>query len=82
MARGPQGQKRKGDWAQVARQVLEIAVGEKEEIIPSGRRKSGLAGAEARLTALSSRRRKQIAKKAAESRWSKSRLGGNAYDRS
>jgi hypothetical protein len=71
MARGPNGERRKGDVAQRALQVLRIATGQEEEDRPSGRRKSGFAGAEARKNALSSQERTQIAKQAAEARWSK-----------
>ena len=67
--RGPQGQRRKGDVAQTALQVLRIATGEEQEQMPSGRRASGIAGAKARKNALTSEQRKEIAKKAANARW-------------
>jgi hypothetical protein len=47
MLRGPQGQTRKGDVAQVAHQVFRFAVGEDGAKEPSGKRRSGLAGAKA-----------------------------------
>lgn len=69
MPRGPQGQKRPADAAQCAYTVFQIAIGEKEEEVPSGRRRSGVAGANARKESLSPMRRSEIAKKAAAARW-------------
>ena len=69
MSRGPNGEKRSGDVAQVAHRVFQIAIGEEEDRYPSGKRKSGLAGAKARKERLSSARRSEIAKKAAAARW-------------
>jgi hypothetical protein len=49
--------------------VAKIATGEVEDTVPSGRLRSGRAGGKARAAALSSKKRKEIAKKAARKRW-------------
>lgn len=54
-----------------ARKVFQIAVGEEKEELPSGRMRSGIAGAMARTQVLSKRKRKEIAEIAAEARWKK-----------
>lgn len=69
MPKGPNGQKRPADLAQRMHRVFQIAIGEEHDNLPSGRRKSGLAGSAARAKALTSKRRKAIAKKAAAARW-------------
>jgi hypothetical protein len=48
---------------------MRIATGEIEESVPSGRKRSGHAGAKARAMALSPEERKAIATKAAAKRW-------------
>jgi hypothetical protein len=67
MPRGPQGQKRPADAIMVGR----IATGEITEILkePSGKARSGKAGAAARAESLSPKERTAIAKKAAALRW-------------
>lgn len=70
MRRGPNGERRPGDMAQVAHRVFQIAIGEAKDEKPSGRRKSGLAGAKARKKSLTASERSAIAKKAAAARWS------------
>lgn len=69
VAKGPQGQRRSGDVAQVAHQVFAIAIGEEKDPKPSGRRESGLAGSKARRDSLSASKRSAIARKAAAARW-------------
>ena len=69
MSRGPGGERRKAGVVECAHEVFQIAVGEKEEVLPSGRRNSGIAGAAARSKSLSVEKRKEIAQKAANARW-------------
>ena len=71
MPKGPQGQKRPADTVQAAIMVAKIATGEIEEKLkePSGKVRSGKAGAAARAEKLTAEERTAIAKKAAGSRW-------------
>jgi len=78
MPKGPQGQKRPADVIGNAVKVMRIATGEAEEDIPPDTRnraavelsRLGAAkGGHARASKLSPRKRKQIAKRAAEKRW-------------
>ena len=69
MPKGPNGQKRPANAIGMSVAVARIATGEAEETQPSGRRKSGIAGAKARAAALSAAERKEIAKRAAQARW-------------
>ena len=70
MPKGPQGQKRPADVIGCAITVAKIATGEIEESPkPSGRVKSGQAGARARAKKLTPAERREIAKKAAAARW-------------
>ena len=71
MPKGPNGEKRPADVIGCAIAVGKIATGEIEERIapPSGRKKSGEAGAKARAENLSSARRSEIARAAASARW-------------
>ena len=71
MPQGPQGQQRPADAIGVAVMVGKIATGEITETLkqPTGRTRSGLAGAKARAENLSASQRSAIAKKAAEARW-------------
>jgi hypothetical protein len=75
MPKGPQGQKRPADVIGNAVRVMQIATGEIAEDAPEAgkeyARKGGLIGGPARAAKLSAKRRKAIAKKAAESRWHK-----------
>jgi hypothetical protein len=76
MPKGPQGQRRPADVIGAAIQIAKIATGEIEEKPEVGKelaRKGGLNGGKARAEKLSSNRRKEIAQKAAKTRWSKSR---------
>ena len=71
MSKGPQGQKRPTDVIGAAVMVAKIATGELKEQIekPSGRAKSGMAGATARTKVLTSTKRSEIARNAAKARW-------------
>lgn len=73
MPRGQRGEKRPADVIASAHKAFQIAVGEDADEIPSGRRRSGIAGAAARAKVLSVADRKTIAKKAARVRWDKHR---------
>lgn len=72
--------KRPRDLSQVAKLIVDIATGEIEEENPdTGKdpaavalgRKGGLKGGKARAKKLTAKRRSEIAKKAAASRWGK-----------
>ncbi len=71
MPRGPQGEKRPADANARAVMVAKIATGEIEEKLkaPSGKVRSGRAGAKARALKLTKEERSAIAKKAAAERW-------------
>jgi hypothetical protein len=77
MPRGPKGEKRPADVIGNAIRVAKIATGEVVEDIPSddGKDKAaqalGRKGGAARAKSLSKKRRAEIARKAAESRWKK-----------
>jgi len=73
MPRGPKGEKRPAGTIECAHEVFLIATGEKEDKLPSGRVRSGKAGAAARMNVLSSNERTEAAKKAAQARWNKER---------
>lgn len=71
MPKGPKGEKRPADVIGCAVQVARLSVGlETEELRePSGRVRSGHAGAKARAESMSKEERSAVAKKAAEARW-------------
>jgi hypothetical protein len=71
MPRGPQGQKRPADSIGCAVMVGRLAIGEITEILkePTGKVRSGKAGAKARADNLTQEERTTIAKKAAARRW-------------
>lgn len=71
MPKGPQGQRRPADLVGCAVKVARMSVGDETEcIIPkSGRARSGLAGAKARMESLTKEGRVKIARRAAETRW-------------
>lgn len=71
MPRGPKGEKRPAGLVECAHEVFQIAIGEKEDEAPSGKRRSGLAGAKARVQATTLEERKNIAALAARKRWEK-----------
>jgi hypothetical protein len=75
MPRGPKGEKRPADVIGNAVHVTRIATGEIEESFPAddGKNKAaqalGRMGGKARAEGMSAKRRSQIAKHAAASRW-------------
>ena len=76
MPKGPQGQKRPADVIGNAVRVMQIATGEaEEEIVDDGKDSAakalGAKGGKARAASMSPERRKEIAKKAAATRWAK-----------
>ena len=50
MPKGPKGEKRPAGTVECAYEVFQIATGNREEDLPSGRRQSGYAGAAARAS--------------------------------
>lgn len=76
MAKGPRGERRPADANQRAVMVARIATGEIEDkVTDDGKNAAAVAlgrmGGKARAAGMSARKRKEIAKKAAKSRWSK-----------
>jgi hypothetical protein len=76
MPKGPQGQKRPADVIGNAVTVMRIATGEETEELETDRAKSAAAelgsrGGRARAAAMTPQRRREIAQKAASSRWKK-----------
>jgi hypothetical protein len=71
MSRGPRGEQRPADLIGCAATVARLSIGDREEKLtqPSGRVRSGHAGAKARAARLTAGRRPEIAKKAAAGRW-------------
>lgn len=74
MPKGPKGQKRPADVIGNAVKVMRIATGEEEDALTDdGKDKAavslGQRGGKARAEALSKKRRTEIAKNAAASRW-------------
>ena len=74
MPRGPKGEKRPADVIGAAVKVMQIATGEiEEELTDDGKNKAavelGRKGGQARAKKLSKKRRAEIARKAAQSRW-------------
>lgn len=74
MPRGPKGEKRPGDVIGAAVMVGKIATGEIEDIITEDGKNAaavalGRMGGKARAAGMTAKRRKEIAKKAAEKRW-------------
>ena len=74
MPRGPKGEKRPADVIGNAVKVMRIAVGEDTDTAPDdGKNKAaqelGRMGGAARAKSMSAKRRKEIAKKAANRRW-------------
>lgn len=80
MPRGPKGEKRPADVIGNAVHVMRIATGDIADTVPTpesgGKDPAAVAlgrkGGKARAEGLSKKRRKEIAKKAAASRWRKS----------
>ncbi len=73
MPKGPKGEKRPADVIGAAVMVAKIATGEIVEVDekPSAAAELGRKGGRARASKLSTARRKEIATKAATSRWTK-----------
>lgn len=72
MPKGPKGERRPADVIGAAIRVGRIATGEDEDVLPREHaRKGGAKGGKARAAALTKKKRKAIAKKAAETRWKK-----------
>jgi hypothetical protein len=76
MPRGPKGEKRPADANQRAVMVGRIAIGELEDVMTDeGKNAAAVAlgrmGGKARAEGLSARRRKEIARRAAQKRWGK-----------
>lgn len=71
MPKGPNGEKRPADAIGCAVMVGKIATGEQEgtTYVSKNRRKSGVAGARARMGTLSADRRSEIATQASQARW-------------
>jgi hypothetical protein len=71
MPRGPKGEKRPADVIGAAILVGKIATGESEESVSpkSAAAELGSKGGKARAKSLSKKKRSEIAKKAAASRW-------------
>ncbi len=73
MPKGPQGQKRPADVIGAAIRVARIATGEEDDDTETEKpdKTVGSEGGKARADKLSSERRSEIARKAAQKRWSK-----------
>ena len=76
MPRGPKGDKRPADVNARAVMIAKIATGEIEDVTTDDGKNAaavalGRMGGKARAAGMSARKRKQIAKKAAQSRWGK-----------
>ena len=74
MPKGPKGEKRPADVIGAAVKVMKIATGEiEEDTDDDGKNKAAVAlgkkGGQARAKKLSKKRRSEIARKAAETRW-------------
>jgi len=75
MATGPKGEKRSADVNARAVMIAKIATGEIEDVTTDDGKNAaavalGRMGGKARAAGMSSRKRKEIAKKAAKARWS------------
>ncbi len=76
MPTGPKGQKRPADVIGNAVKVMRIAIGEETETYTEDGKNAaavslGRLGGKARAAGMSARKRKEIAKKAAATRWGK-----------
>ena len=76
MPRGPKGEKRPADVIGAAVMIGKIATGEIEEKVPTSTKNAaavelGSKGGTARAAGLTPKKRSEIAKKAANSRWGK-----------
>ena len=78
MPRGPKGEKRPGDVIGAAVMVGKIATGEIEDLITEDGKNAaavalGRMGGKARAAGMSAKKRKEIAKNAAKTRWNAKR---------
>jgi hypothetical protein len=76
MAKGPRGERRPADVSARAVMIAKIATGELEGVVThEGKNAAAVAlgrmGGKARAEGLSARKRREIARKAAQSRWTK-----------
>ena len=76
MPRGPKGEKRPADVNARAVMIAKIATGEIEDVTTDDNKNTaavalGRMGGKARAAGMSAKKRKEIAKKAAASRWGK-----------
>jgi hypothetical protein len=76
MPRGPKGEKRPADVVGNAVHIMRIAAGEIEDITTEDGKNAaavalGCMGGKARAEGMTAKRRKEIAKKAAKTRWGK-----------
>ena len=76
MPRGPKGEKRPADVIGAAIMIAKIATGEIDDLTTDDGKNAaavalGRMGGKARAAGMTARRRKEIAKKAAKSRWGK-----------
>ena len=74
MPKGPKGEKRPADVIGAAVKVMQIAIGEiEEDIDDDGKNKAavelGRKGGKARAKKMNKKRRSEIARKAAQTRW-------------
>jgi hypothetical protein len=74
VAKGPKGERRPADVNARAVMIAKIATGEIEDVVPDdGKNKAaqelGRMGGKARAAGMSAKKRKEIAKKAAATRW-------------
>ena len=73
MPTGPNGEKRPADVIANAVPSMKIATGEATETYLSNRRQGGIKGGKARSAALSSERRREIARGPSEAQWAAKR---------
>ena len=75
MPKGPNGERRPADVIGCAVSIARIATGEDEDTayVSKNRRKSGVAGGKARSANLNKEDRREIAVKAAQTRWTEKR---------
>lgn len=74
MPRGPKGEKRPADVNARAVMIAKIATGELEDVTPDDGKNAaavalGRMGGKARAAGMSAKKRKEIARKAAQKRW-------------
>ncbi len=82
MPRGAKGEKRPADAIGKAIMIVKIATGEVEDITTEDGKNAaavalGRMGGKARAEGMTAKRRKEIAKKAARTRWSQSSKGNS-----